>query len=87
MGETVELLLTEDTTEDMTPYERLLGDAMEGENLLFAREDGVEAAWRVVNDVLTDHHEAFPYARQTWGPSQAEALIDDPDHWHNPEMT
>jgi len=86
-GDTVELLLTEDTTDDMTPYERLLGDAMDGENLLFAREDGVEAAWRVVNDVLTKHHKALPYKAHTWGPKKAEDLIADPDHWHNPVLT
>ena len=86
-GETSELLLTEDTADDMTPYERLLGDAMDGENLLFAREDGVEAAWRVVNDVLTKHHKALPYKKHTWGPEQADDLIADPDRWHDPEMT
>jgi glucose-6-phosphate 1-dehydrogenase len=82
-GHTVELGLT-DEQDEMTPYERLLGDAMAGENLLFAREDGVEAAWRVVNDVLTDHDPAIPYPRHTWGPHQAEALIPDPDGWHDP---
>jgi glucose-6-phosphate 1-dehydrogenase len=87
VGETVELLLTEDTTDDMTPYERLLGDAMDGENLLFAREDGVEAAWRVVNDVLTKHHKALPYKPRTWGPKKAEDLITDPDRWHNPVVS
>lgn len=86
VGETVELLLTEDTTEDMTPYERLLGDAMDGENLLFAREDGVEEAWRVVNDVLTHHNKAFPYKPQSWGPKQADDLITEPNQWYDPEM-
>jgi glucose-6-phosphate 1-dehydrogenase len=85
-GETIELLLTEDTADEMTPYERLLGDAMDGENLLFAREDGVEEAWRVVNDVLTDHHKALPYKIHTWGPEQAQELITDPDRWHNPVL-
>jgi glucose-6-phosphate 1-dehydrogenase len=86
-GETSELLLTEDTTDDMTPYERLLGDAMDGENLLFAREDGVEAAWRVVNDVLTKHPKALPYKKHTWGPKQAADLITDPDRWHDPVVS
>ncbi len=82
-GHTIELALT-DEQDEMTPYERLLGDAMAGENLLFAREDGVEAAWRVVNDVLTDHEPAIPYKPHTWGPSPAEALIHDADGWHDP---
>jgi glucose-6-phosphate 1-dehydrogenase len=84
VGENVELLLCEDDDDQMTPYERLLGDAMDGENLLFAREDGVEAAWRVVDRVLTDHPPARPYKPHTWGPVEAEALIGDADGWHDP---
>ena len=68
----------------MTAYERLLGDAMAGENLLFAREDGVEAAWRVVDDVLTDHGPAIPYLEHTWGPKEQHRLIPGPDRWHDP---
>jgi glucose-6-phosphate 1-dehydrogenase len=83
-GRTVELGLTDDQPDEMTAYERLLGDAMAGENLLFAREDGVEAAWRVVNDVITDHDPAIPYKPHTWGPAQAEALLGDADGWHDP---
>jgi len=83
-GHTVELTLTDNQPDEMTAYERLLGDAMAGENLLFAREDGVEAAWRVVNDVLTDHDPAIPYKPHTWGPAKAEALIHDADGWHDP---
>jgi glucose-6-phosphate 1-dehydrogenase len=85
-GDTTELLMIEDTADDMTPYERLLGDAMDGENLLFAREDGVEGAWRVVNDVLTHHRKVLPYKVHTWGPEQAEDLITDPDRWHDPVL-
>jgi len=85
-GHTVELTLTDDQPDEMTAYERLLGDALAGENLLFAREDGVEAAWRVVNDVLTDHDAAIPYKPHTWGPPQAEALIHDADGWHDPVL-
>jgi glucose-6-phosphate 1-dehydrogenase len=83
-GRTVELGLTDHQPDEMTAYERLLGDAMAGENLLFAREDGVEAAWRVVNDVLTNHDPAIPYKPHTWGPPQAEALIRTADGWHDP---
>jgi len=85
-GQDVELTLTDEHPDEMTAYERLLGDAMAGENLLFAREDGVEAAWRVVNDVITDHDPAIPYQPHTWGPPQAEKLIPDPDGWHNPVL-
>jgi glucose-6-phosphate 1-dehydrogenase len=85
-GQHVELTLTDEHPDEMTAYERLLGDAMAGENLLFAREDGVEAAWRVVNDVITDHEPAIPYQPHTWGPPQAEALIHDADGWHDPVL-
>jgi glucose-6-phosphate 1-dehydrogenase len=84
MGEEVELYFCDDQVGDEPPYERLLGDAMEGESLLFAREDGVEAAWRVVDRVLVDHPEAIPYPVHTWGPEEQERLIKDPDKWHNP---
>ncbi|HEV2310841.1 MAG TPA: glucose-6-phosphate dehydrogenase [Acidimicrobiia bacterium] len=83
-GHTVELGVTDDQPDEMTAYERLLGDAMAGENLLFAREDGVEAAWRVVNDVLTDHDAAIPYQRHTWGPEEADALCRTAGGWHDP---
>jgi glucose-6-phosphate 1-dehydrogenase len=59
---------------------------MDGENLLFAREDGVEAAWRVVDDVLDHHDRAHPYKPHTWGPSQAQGLIRDGDGWHDPVL-
>ncbi len=85
-GQNIELALADDHPDEMTAYERLLGDAMAGENLLFAREDGVEAAWRVVNDVLTDHEPVIPYKPHTWGPPQAEALIRDADGWHDPVL-
>jgi glucose-6-phosphate 1-dehydrogenase len=85
-GQSIELALTDDHPDEMTAYERLLGDAMAGENLLFAREDGVEAAWRVVNDVITDHDQAIPYKPHTWGPPRAEALIGDADGWHDPVL-
>src|SRR5260370_955277 len=65
-GQNIELALADDHPDEMTAYERLLGDAMAGENLLFAREDGVEAAWRVVNDVLTDHEPGSPYNPHAW---------------------
>ena len=83
-GHTVELGLTDDQPDEMTAYERLLGDAMAGENLLFAREDGVEAAWRVVNTVLTDHEPVIAYAQHTWGPQPADALCREVGGWHDP---
>jgi glucose-6-phosphate 1-dehydrogenase len=85
-GEQIELAFTDDDTDEMTAYERLLGDAMAGENLLFAREDGVEAAWRVVDDVLDRHDTAYPYKVHTWGPPQSEGLIKGGEGWHDPVL-
>jgi glucose-6-phosphate 1-dehydrogenase len=64
------------------PYERLLGDALEGIGSLFTRQDAVEAAWAVVDDVLTDHRPAIAYEPGTWGPASADALVSE-GHWHN----
>ncbi|MEX0665339.1 MAG: glucose-6-phosphate dehydrogenase [Acidimicrobiia bacterium] len=84
IGQPIELAFTEHHPDEMTAYERLIGDAIDGENLLFAREDGVEEAWRVVDDVLVQHDRAYPYKPHTWGPAQAEGLIKDSDGWHDP---
>jgi glucose-6-phosphate 1-dehydrogenase len=84
MGEDVELYLCDTHPGAEQPYERLLADAMEGETLLFAREDGVEASWRVVDKVLTDHGPAIPYKVHTWGPEEASLLFEGADVWHDP---
>ena len=68
----------------MSPYERLLGDAMHGERLLFAREDGVEEAWTVVEPVLEQHAPVVTYTAGSWGPSEADALIVADGGWHDP---
>jgi glucose-6-phosphate 1-dehydrogenase len=83
-GRPVELHLANDSPDEMTAYERLLGDALDGETFLFAREDGVESAWRVVDTVLRDHGPAFPYEPGTWGPVEADEMVDDPHGWHHP---
>ena len=84
IGEQRELYLLEEQVGEETPYERLLGDAMKGEGSLFTREDAVEAAWKVVDQVLKHHHRVRPYQRDTWGPKQADALIAPDGSWHNP---
>jgi glucose-6-phosphate 1-dehydrogenase len=84
-GHPVELDLISSNLGEWTAYERLLGDALDGEAFLFAREDGVESAWQVIDDVLRDHGPAHPYARGSWGPPEADAIVDDPHAWHDPE--
>ena len=76
VGEHVELhLCNDDHVGEASAYERLLDDAMIGDQLLFAREDGVEQAWRVVDDVLHDHGPVIPYAKGTWGPDAQNLLV------------
>ncbi len=85
IGEDVELYLCDSHPGAESAYERLLSDAMEGDNLLFAREDGVESAWEVIDDVLVHHGPAIGYPIHSWGPEEQELLIPDEDHWHDPE--
>jgi glucose-6-phosphate 1-dehydrogenase len=68
----------------MRPYDRLIGAALSGERYLFARQDTVEAAWRVVQPVLGDVVPVLPYARASWGPAQANGLVPEGDSWHDP---
>src|SRR5215469_2723084 len=68
----------------MRPYDRLIGAALNGERYLFARQDTVEAAWRVVQPVLGDVVPVQPYKPGTWGPAGAAALVPDNEAWHDP---
>ena len=84
VGSQRELYLLEEQPGAEAPYERLLSDAMAGDGALFTREDAVEAAWSVVDSVLKKHERVRPYARGTWGPKAADALIAPDGFWHNP---
>jgi glucose-6-phosphate 1-dehydrogenase len=84
IGDQRELYLMEEQPGEESPYERLLGDAMAGDGALFTREDAVEAAWVVVDPVLKTHTKALPYKRGSWGPQEADALIDADGCWLNP---
>lgn len=83
-GEQLELLVSDHGADDMDPYERLLGDAAHGDATLFASQDAVEAAWRVVDPVLGDATPLYEYLPNTWGPTEANALIAEDQGWHNP---
>jgi glucose-6-phosphate 1-dehydrogenase len=71
--------------EEMDAYERLLGDAMDGDGTLFARQDEVEAAWAVVQPVLEATTPIHDYEPGTWGPAEAERLTAEIGGWHAPE--
>ena len=85
-GERKELYLTEDQPGEELPYERLLGDAMAGDGALFTREDSVEAAWAAVDPILTNHHRSRLYKPRSWGPKEADVLIQANGGWHNPSI-
>jgi glucose-6-phosphate 1-dehydrogenase len=81
----VELLACRDRREQVEPYDRLLGAAMEGERLLFAREDEVESAWAVVDPILKRASSLYEYESGSWGPSEANAIVSPIGGWHEPK--
>ena len=83
-GERVELVARQTQADDMKPYERLLGDALHGDSMLFVRQDGVEAAWNVVDPALKDTTPVHEYEPNTWGALDADRLIQGDSGWHNP---
>jgi glucose-6-phosphate 1-dehydrogenase len=85
IGQPVELSVVEQPDSGrMDAYERLLGDAMAGDSTLFARQDVVEAAWRIVDPVIHGASELFEYEPGSWGPPQAEKLVVDVGGWNQP---
>jgi len=84
VGDQRELYLSEEPLAQESPYERLLGDAMNGDGALFTREDAVEAAWAVVDPVFENPPSVHPYKRGSWGPKDADAIIASDGCWHNP---
>jgi glucose-6-phosphate 1-dehydrogenase len=84
-GENVELILTEQAASDMPPYQRLLGDAMKGDDELFGRWDIVDAQWRIVELILKNPPPCQAYERGTWGPDAAASLIGADGPWRNPQ--
>ncbi len=85
VGRDVSLSVHRQAAEDMEPYERLLGDALHGDQSLFARQDTVEAAWEIVDGVLDDATPVHPYDPGCWGPAEADGLLPRGAAWHDPE--
>jgi glucose-6-phosphate 1-dehydrogenase len=86
IGETVELLASHHPgADEMDAYERVLGDAMAGDASLFAREDYVEEAWRIVDPVLKAATPVYDYEAGSWGPREVER-VTPVGGWHNPRV-
>jgi glucose-6-phosphate 1-dehydrogenase len=79
------LTFAEQPTSDMRPYDRLIGAALSGDRGLFARQDTVEQAWRIVDPVLGDVVPVRSYAKGSWGPKEADALLLGGDAWAAPQ--
>ena len=86
IGDQKELYLLNAQPDEQMPYERLLGDALAGNGLLFTRQDAVEAAWAVLDKVLTQHQPVRRYKAGSWGPQEADELIKADGGWHNPRF-
>jgi len=83
-GESVELFACRDRHGMIEPYDRLLSDAMEGDPLLFARQDEVETAWSIVDPILGDPPPVGEYDSGSWGPKQADAMAAPIGGWAAP---
>ncbi len=78
------LVFSEELGSAPEPYERLLGDALEGNASLFTREDSVEETWRIVQPLLDAPPPVEPYKPGSWGPPGAQELVSGFPRWHEP---
>jgi glucose-6-phosphate 1-dehydrogenase len=87
-GQSVEMVACrQQGADEPSAYERVLGDAMQGDATLFARQDYAEEAWRIVDPVLKADTPVHEYEQNTWGPSQVDKLVSPAGGWHNPVVT
>jgi len=73
-------------TGEMDAYERVLTDAMRGDQTLFARQDYVDEAWRIVDPVLLANTPIYEYAQGSWGPAEVQS-VSPQGGWHNPNLS
>ena len=83
-GRRTELLAHDKSADEMKPYDRLLGDAANGDASLFAREDAVEASWRIVDPAIKCEKEPLVYQKNTWGPAVVASKTYPDGGWHDP---
>ncbi len=84
VGEEIELYVCNARDDEAGAYERLIGDAMKGDSTLFARQDAVEAAWRIVDPIIDRKVPVHVYEPGTWGPAEANAMTAGLGGWHVP---
>ena len=75
------------SADEPSAYERVLGDAMKGDATLFARQDYAEEAWRIVDPVLKVDTPVREYERKTWGPKEVDKIVSPAGGWHDPIIT
>lgn len=85
-GEEVELYVCNATPEAREAYDRLIGDAMNGDATLFARKDSVEAAWTIVDPIVDHRGPIYRYEPGTWGPREADQMVAPFGGWYNPSQ-
>ena len=85
VGDEIELLVCNTQDDEMEAYVRLLGDSMKGDATLFGRQDGIEAAWRIVDPILDKRTPVREYPSGSWGPLEADAMISEHGGWRNPQ--
>jgi glucose-6-phosphate 1-dehydrogenase len=87
IGQQAELLASHRPgANEMDAYERVIGDAMSGDRTLFARQDYVEEAWRIVDPVLKKATAIHEYEPGSWGPPEVDKNVAPPGGWHNPTV-
>jgi glucose-6-phosphate 1-dehydrogenase len=80
----LDMEFAEEGGEGPTPYEVLLEAAMEGNSARFTRQDSVEETWRILQPLLDAHPPVHEYAKGSWGPPAADALVEGFGRWHEP---
>ncbi len=80
----LDLSFAQELGQPLSPYERLLDNAMRGDQRLFTREDSVEETWRIVQPLLNDPPPPHRYAEGSWGPSQTKILVRGHPAWQEP---
>ena len=87
-GQAVEMeACSHQRADEPSAYERVLGDALQGDATLFARQDYAEEAWRIVDPVLQADTPVYEYAMNTWGPPEVDRLVSPLGGWHNPVVS